>query len=146
MSLHLFYTYPGRPPLEDSLRGNCTTLLCTGFWCLTSPPFDTIVFQFFFWSLFCGIIVVPKAWKVSEPVPVLSIMVCLNGVHVEAKGHWSITTSVTLALAFYYGSLGRGAPSPQQNTDLKRPKVRALYLCCVISFFSLLVFTIILIF
>lgn len=76
-------------------------------------------------------------------MPVLSIMVCLNGVHVEAKGHWSITASVTLALAFYYASLGRGAPSPQQNADLKRQKVRALYLCCVISFFSLLVFTIV---
>lgn len=38
-------------------------------------------------------------------------MVCLNGVHVEAQGLLSITTAVTLAVAFYYASGGGGALS-----------------------------------
>lgn len=106
MSLHLLYTYSGRPPLEDSLRGNCTALPCTGLWFLTGWRFDDIIFQKCM-SSFYGIFF-PGSRKVSEPVPVLFIMVCLNGVHVEAKGHWSITTSVTLALAFYHLSQGGG--------------------------------------
>lgn len=66
-------------------------------------------------------------------------MVCLNGVHVEAQGLLSITTAVTLAVAFYYAS-GGGAPSPQQHADLKTDKVRVLCMCLLCDF-SITVFT-----
>lgn len=65
-------------------------------------------------------------------------MVCLNGVHVEAQGLLSITTAVTLAVAFYYAS--GGAPSPQQHADLKTDKVRVLCMCLLCDF-SISVFT-----
>lgn len=61
------------------------------------------------------------------------MMVCLNGVHVEAQGLLSVTTAA--AVAFYYAS--GGAPSPQQYADLKTGKVSALCMrCCVTSLSS----------
>lgn len=59
------------------------------------------------------------------------MMVCLNGVHVEAQGLLSITTAVTLAVGLIM--LVWGAPSPQRHADLKTDKVRDLCMCCVIS-------------
>lgn len=107
-----------------------------------AQPSDNNMSQIFRAIVFVGLLSrrPESQWTCACP---LFIMVCLNGVHVEAKGHWSVTTSVTLALAFYYASWEGGAPSPQQNADLKRQKVRALYLCCVTSFFCLLLFTIV---
>lgn len=66
------------------------------------------------------------------------MMVCLNGVHVEAQGLLSITTAVTLAVAFIM--LLWGAPSPQQHADLKADEVRALCVgyCVTSSFLHLL--------
>lgn len=65
------------------------------------------------------------------------MMVYLNGVHVEAQGLLSITTAVTLAVAFIM--LLWGAPSPQQHADLKTDEVRALCVgYCVTSFLHLL--------
>lgn len=68
------------------------------------------------------------------------MMVCFNGVHVKAQELLSITTAVTLAVAFIM--LVWGAPSSQQHADLKTDKVRALCLCyCVTSLLQLLPFT-----
>lgn len=56
------------------------------------------------------------------------MMVCLNGVHVEAQGLLSITSAVTLAVAFYYASVG-GRPLHSSTLILKTDKVRALCVC-----------------
>lgn len=66
------------------------------------------------------------------------MMVCLNGVHVEAQGLLSITSAVTLAVAFYYASVG-GRPLHSSTLILKTDKVRALCVCyCVTSLLHLL--------
>lgn len=91
-------------------------------------------------------LVVPRSsslsLKVSEPVRVLSEFCFLfNGVHVEAQGlNMSITTAVTLAVAFHNASAG-GAPSPQQHTDLKTDKgTCSLYAMCRVASLSLSLF------
>lgn len=81
-------------------------------------------------------LVVPRRfesqWTCVSP---LKMMVCLNGVHVEAQRLMSVTTAVTLALAFYYASVG-GRPLHSSTLIWRLP--RYVLSVCVVWLFHLL--------